>query len=547
MAPLSTTPQPVLAESTAISARPPGEAGLAAKLAAMLMPKSGMRPTLVVVAVVILWAAIAWGMLRPETIALDWNNGRQTDTQSIAINFTKDGGTPLTPRISWRGGGDGVVETEFQLYTYAIAAVMRVTGRAEWPGQLLSLLSVMLSGLVLYWHMRRTYGLWPAAAGVVGFLGIRTVPFLGTVVMPDALALCAFVIAWYYFSRYLDERRDSDLLAFACAGILAMLVKPTMAQLGIASFMLVCLRDLRALRSWKLWLTWIVMASTLVAYLIYAHHLFLTYGNTFGLLFGPESKMPTAEKLLDLQTYRGAVENAVRWGFGVPGAIAFGVLLLRRRVAAEHWALLISHAILVMLALKYMSRDAGNYYFAALTVAGASSLAAVFQDFGRLKWKQAGLLLATAAAVLLVVQVPRSAILRHFNSQTFRWDQTLQSTHEAGLALRGFASANDRVAVRSTSPRIDAEWKTPANFHDPRVFYVSDLLGWSFPSDETDPRNFDEFATAGARFVVDPTSDPSPALEVWLLSRHAQLIWAGTHGGRIWRLAGAPVLTQAGP
>ena len=112
---------------------------------------------LLVAFVLLGWASYAWTTLRPEEIASDWHGWRQSDTQTIALNFTKPGVSILRPQISWGGDGPGYVETEFQLYTKAVSLLMGVFGKVEWVGQLVSLLAIAASGAVVFVHLSRRF------------------------------------------------------------------------------------------------------------------------------------------------------------------------------------------------------------------------------------------------------------------------------------------------------------------------------------------------------------------------------------------------------
>jgi hypothetical protein len=156
----------------------------------------------VVTTMIVLWAVFVWMALRPPEIVGDWNGWRQTDTQTIALNFTKPGASIFRPEIRWGGDGPGFVEAEFQLYTKIVAVLMGVFGRAEWIGQLVSLLAIAVTACVIFVHLSRRYQPLAAGAGVVAFLAARTSPHLATVVMPDALALLAYAAAWTCFWQY---------------------------------------------------------------------------------------------------------------------------------------------------------------------------------------------------------------------------------------------------------------------------------------------------------------------------------------------------------
>ncbi|MFZ2323883.1 MAG: hypothetical protein WAV89_09315 [Ignavibacteriaceae bacterium] len=95
--------------------------------------------------VILLWMILQISFAIPGSIVNDWMGWRQADTQTIARNFLKPGSNIFYPQINWGGTGPGVVESEFQLYTFIIAQIMKVTGESVLPGQLLSLLFIALT------------------------------------------------------------------------------------------------------------------------------------------------------------------------------------------------------------------------------------------------------------------------------------------------------------------------------------------------------------------------------------------------------------------
>ena len=74
-------------------------------------------------------------------------------------------------------------------------------------------------------------------------------------------------------------------------------VKPTTLELGLAQGAVVLFAHRGALRRPRLWLGWAAIVALVVAYLLHARTLYLDHGNTFGVLSGGDSKLPTARAL----------------------------------------------------------------------------------------------------------------------------------------------------------------------------------------------------------------------------------------------------------
>lgn len=503
------------------------------------------RLVLFAVFVAVAWAAVVWFLLRPPEIAADWNAGRQSDTQTIAIYLTNPGASLLRPQIAWGGDGSGYVETELQLYTGIIAALMGVFGRVEWLGQLISLLCILASGAVLWQHLGKRYGIFGAFAGLLSFLAQRSSLHLSSVVMPDALALLAYITAWAAIYRYATTRRTRDLVIFAVVGAIAMMQKPTTAQIGVSSFILIAMTGgIPRLRDYRIWLAWAGMVAVLGLFLVHAHGLYVESGNTFGMLFGQEGKAPHLRHLFMPEVLGGAIKNTLRWGYGHVGILALLALIALRRVEAEHIALAVGNAVITLIALRYTSQDAGNYYFAPANVLAASAVASVTQEIVRVlsgRWRQVAL-----AAILAVfaLQFARNAQVRYLYAHFD--DPEVASVIATGKELRKFASPQDLIVARTSHMAArDTFWDTrdadqvaqerAPNFGDPRLFYVSGTRGWALGSDQSGTDLISTAADRGARFFADPVAKPDPKLEAFL-QQHAELLWSVDGLGRIWRL-----------
>lgn len=491
------------------------------------------------VLVVVGWACANWLLLRPDHITIDWNGGRQADTQTIAKYLASPGATLLWPQIAWSGDGPGYVETELQLYTALIAALMGVFGRAEWLGQLISLLSMVGTAVVLWQHLDKRYGVLGACVAVLSFLAQRTTVHLSSVVMPDAFALFAYVTAWSAIHRYATTPRARELMIFALVGCVAMMQKPTMAQLGISSFVLMALTSGSRLRDYRLWLAWASMLVIFACYLVHAHHLYVEYGNTFGVLFGREGKAPHLRHLFMPSVLFGALANLLRWGYGHVGAVALLALIVRRRVEPEHVALAVGNVIMTLLALRYTSQDAGNYYLAPSTLLASCAVASMTRDIADSVGERGKQLAFVALGTIFALQFARNAEVRW--SDAHYVDGEVAAVVATGKQLRELADPGDLVVVRTPhSAQRDTFWDTDPNTGDPRVFYLSNTHGWVLGRDQVDTALLRTAAAHGARFFADSAAEPDPRLES-ALSQYGEIVWSAGPLGRIWRLKQPPV------
>ncbi len=363
------------------------------------------------------------------------------------------------------------------------------------------------------------------------FLAARTAPHLATVVMPDGLALLWYVAAWMCFCRYVATGRTSFLIAYGAIGLLAMLTKPTTAQLGISSAVFVFATDRSRTRDAKLWVTWALMLLGFALFLSHAHRLYLEYGNTFGLLSGEDSKVPGLRYVLMPRVWTRTARFGLAWGLGPLAALALGLLAIRRRLTPEHIALAIGNAVVPVIALRYMSESAGLHYWAPGALLAASAVASLCEDVGA--WRFRRFALATVF-VLVVVQGYTSATLRQVNERLFTLSPPEARVVVTGIELRRRIASRDLILVRSPRPAVEVFWHQAMNYHDPRIFYITGTHGWTIASDDADTDRVARAASEGARWLADPVAEPNPRLEAWLRD-HAELVWS-QGGGRIWRL-----------
>jgi hypothetical protein len=491
-------------------------------------------PRLTVGLAVLGWAMAVWMGLRPPSLVSDWNGWRQADTQTIALNLAQPDGRLLYPRIAWGGDGPGYVESELQLYPWLFAPILRRVGPAEWPGQITSLVSFSLAGLLLGWALLEQFGPGAAVLGAASFLSTRGALHLAVSVQPEALVALLFVAAWWAFLRFEAGGGSAGLVVFATVGALAMLVKPGAAQFGIASFLLLAMRSRLRLRSARVWLAWGTMVLALLAHLAFAREIFLEYGNTFGVLSGGDSKLPRLEHLLRPGLYLEAARIAILWGVGPVAATCAAVLVLRRRLGGEELALLAGAVSWTILTLRYSSEETyGSHYPVLAGVFGAWCVARTVRSLAESKeWARPCTALLAAA---ILIQLGESWVVRRRHEGTDRGASCIASLADA---VRSEVAPGDLVVVRAGANAYDRYWKTPNNYEDPRPFYLTGTHGWVLAADEDDPAVLQRMAARGARAYLEPESRyGTPAIGRWLVASARPL--AEGSCGRAWALAGA--------
>jgi hypothetical protein len=143
----------------------------------------------------------------------------------------------------------------------------------------------------------------------------------------------------------------------------AALVKPTALQIGVVEFLIVAFTRPRLLRTAGLWIMWAFVLTCVGLLLWHGRQLYLTYGNTFGILSGGDRKTPRLEHLIHPKVFLNTAAISLTWGIGWLGAAAGAWLLVRRRLQAIELAFLGGTALLVLVSLRYTSNvNYGSHY-----------------------------------------------------------------------------------------------------------------------------------------------------------------------------------------
>jgi hypothetical protein len=315
------------------------------------------------------WAVLMLTVRRTDAITDDWQGWRQADTAQIARNLVDEEADPLRPRIAWRGDGPGYVETELQLYPAIVAAIAAATGDVVRPAQLVSLACVALACALIFAALARRFGDAAGYAGLLAALSMQGTIVASTTIQPDPLAFLAFTVGWLAFLADLAAPSSRALAGWIAATAIAGLVKPTALELGVAQFAVVALAHRAALRRPRLWLGWLAVLAIVGAYLLYARTLYTTYGNTFGVLSGGDSKLPAASALAAVEPWRELARFGVVWGVGFLALPAAALLAWRRRLGPEPIALAVAAALLSLVAFRYTASTFGTHYLLPHVVA----------------------------------------------------------------------------------------------------------------------------------------------------------------------------------
>lgn len=209
---------------------------------------------------------------------------RECDVAGIARNFHREGMNILEPRIDWRGDGPGLVESEFPVFPWTMAAFYRVVGEHPLVGRSLAFL-FSLGALVAGVALARFLLPERAALVAAGVLALSPLSIrLGTAIQPDGLMWLCYVLAVLAFMRWISGGTRGWYWTAMGATALAILAKASAAHIGFLFLALVLdQRGWRGLRDPKLWG---FAAATLVPgalWYLHARGYWHAYGNSLGI------------------------------------------------------------------------------------------------------------------------------------------------------------------------------------------------------------------------------------------------------------------------
>ena len=292
---------------------------------------------------------------------VDTTSWRESDVASIARNYVREGMNPFYPRIDWRGDGPGFAEMEFPLYPWLIAVCYKLFGIHEVIGRIISYIFSLLS--IFFFKLARY--LLPEKGAIVASLFFVLSPLVISIsnsLQPEGLMFLCYLLAAYFFIRWLDDDSWTNYGFALAATAMAILAKASAAHIGLFFALLVLSKiGFGALRQPRIWSFGAIALIPSLFWYRHAHQVWLTYGNSLGVsnethwagldlftnptfILGIERAelfyawMPTGVILailaIVLRKHRVAVKYCIYW------LIAIGMFyLLAARTTGDSWAI----------------------------------------------------------------------------------------------------------------------------------------------------------------------------------------------------------------
>ena len=466
----------------------------------------------------------------PEYYGFQGSGWRQTDTASIAHNFVDSNFDLFNPQIHWGGNGPGYVETEFQLYPFIVSLFYAVFGEYIAIGLAVSLLFSLGTMLSLYALARRLFSEKAATLALIFFVISPLFIRYSVAFMPEPAVMFFYMTGLYLFVRWLDTPKLSWLLLAGASTALAILVKPTSIHLGFVILALVMEKyGWRFIRNPHLWLFALISLLPGVLWYLHARNLYLTYGNTFGIISGGDSKFDNLTYWTSPGFYFSILEtdfaNVVAVGGVIPFLIGLWMGLRNRRYRLIVYGV-VAVGIYYMLIPRYTSF--ADYYhifmvpFAALAVGLGFEWMIGNVNLTTRLWSYRSL--ATVAIVLSILVV------------SFR-DYFIDVIPEEGYLMEcGYRVAQvvpeDSLIIVSTLSASEYDG-VANNYQEPNVFFYSHRYGWSLPADRHTPEHLATYREEGGQYFViydQELYNANPSL-VSYLDQNAEQVGPGVADG----------------
>lgn len=432
----------------------------------------------------------AWFLLRPDDIGASW---RECDTQAMARNLAFEDFDLLRPRVDWRGDTDGAVESEFPLYQALVAAVLVAVGEnVEWPGRLLSLISLLLAAFALHRILEWRTAPMPALLGAGAFLSGGHAAMLATRVMPDAVSTALAMLAMLSFLHYLARGASLPWFLATAATAAAALAKPTALQIGLLQFLWVCVLARPRLADPRLWSGFVAVLAIFGAWILHGRSLYEETGLTFGVSGGGDTKFPGLEHLVRPGLYLGLFRTTLAFGFSIFGCAGLLVLLVRRQLDRADLALLMVIALGLVGTIRYsFTADMGPHYHVFAAMAGAWCFARALQERP-----------SRPVLALLVVLLGAHGTYHFSVERGYRQEFATSPVMDVAARLRSLTEPSDLVVVQGGKTRFDDFWKRRNNYEEPALLYQAGRHGFVLPLDGITLSGLKDLWHRGGRHLV---------------------------------------------
>ncbi len=423
------------------------------------------------------------GLTAPPMGVHSW---RQADTASIARNFSEGRFNILFPQVDWGGTTSGYTETEFPIYSYAVAALYKIFGVHEF---LARLLAIAFSLIAVYFIYRFAKDLWDEkcalwAAAFFAFLPLQI--FYSRTIMPESMLMMCLTVGTYYFYRWYKTDSFRHILTASIFISLAVLIKPPSLYLFLPLGYLAWRRyRFRLAVQPYLWMFFLIIAVPFALWYWHAHQLYLETGLTFGI-WQSGDKWGSLDLLLTFDYWRVILwEHLARplAFFGIP--ILITGLVLKRERKEERFLIFWMVAILVFVLIVGEGNYVHEYYLLPVMVPAALLMGKVYGKLlsGYRKWFD-------LKQILLLVCMAGMLVSSLFIYVIYFIQEAPSASERVALGnyVQAHTNPDDLIVV------VDS--------NDPTLFYLCHRKGWSVLPGQYSPENHAMYRDWGAGYVV---------------------------------------------
>jgi len=372
------------------------------------------KATLIFVCLFIMGASLrAVNVSRP----VDTTSWRESDIASIARNYVREGMNPFYPRIDWRGDGPGLTEMEFPLYPWLIAVCYKIFGVDEVIGRIISFIFSLLS---IFFFFKLARYLLPEKGAMIASLFFALSPLVINIsnsLQPEGLMFLFYVLAAYFFVKWIDDGSWANYGLALIATALAILSKASAAHIGLFFCLLVFGKfRFRAVRQIRLWVFGALALLPSLLWYRHAHQLWLTYGNSLGI--SNETHWAGMDLFTNPDFILGIGRAELLFAWMPTGVIlALLAVVLRRhfKVVSTSVYWLIGVGAFYLIAARTTGDSWAVYYHVVSIPPVALMIGSGVEAVTHLKYHRS-LLLALGAASVVLIAVLAIAGLLHLSS-----------------------------------------------------------------------------------------------------------------------------------
>jgi hypothetical protein len=152
------------------------------------------------------------------------HNWRQTFTNMLARNFYEGEADILHPVYDMSGEKNGIIGSEFPLFSYSIAVSAKIFGYTHWIGRLINLIVSTLGVYCFYLLLLQFFN--RRLAFFSAILLMLSIWFMfSRKIMPDTFSVSLAIFSLYFGINYLTRGKNHHLLLFFLFGMAGVLAK----------------------------------------------------------------------------------------------------------------------------------------------------------------------------------------------------------------------------------------------------------------------------------------------------------------------------------